>query len=140
MSTPAVRHLLVCGRVEYDPRVPLAPYTLRNLVFRYRLPEGSSFPILAPELWLYVRIDGRGQREVWIEVVRVDHPDDPPDAASSTVVAAYGPFLIRFGRARTSLSRGWCLRCVPFPEAGWYEFRVLFGGKILAREPIYLED
>jgi hypothetical protein len=91
-------------------------------------------------LWLFGRLDGVGEHELWVEVVGVSHPDDPPDAASAAVVAAYGPFVVRFGAVRKSLSRGWRLRGTPFPDPGWYECRVLAAGTILAREPVYLED
>jgi hypothetical protein len=48
MADPVVRHFLVCRKVKYERRVPLAPYTLRNVVFRYRPVRG--FPVVLPAL------------------------------------------------------------------------------------------
>jgi hypothetical protein len=100
---PVVRHFLVCGRVEYDPHAPLAPYSVRNVVFRHRPPAEAAYPIVAPELWVFVHLDGAGNHEVWIEVVRA--PDTDTDTESE-LVAAYGPFVVRFGPQRVGLSRG----------------------------------
>ena len=135
-----VRHFLVCLEMEYDWSEPIAPYCLRNVLFRYRPPADGSFPFLIPEVWLFARFDGDGDHELSVEVVRVPAPDQLPEDESGELVAAYGPFFVRLGVVTMSLSRGWHLRGVPFSEPGWYEFRLLDADTVLAQEPIYLEQ
>lgn len=139
MREPVVRHFLVCRRAEYDWGEPSAPYILRNVMFVYR-PPGETYPTVKDDLWLFARLEGEGDHELWIEVVQVAEPDEPPDDTTDTLTAAYGPHLVRLGPTRASLSRGWHVRGVPFPQPGWHEFRLTAADIILAREPIYLED
>lgn len=78
-SPPVVRHFLVCLGMEYDWNEPLAPYCLRNVLFRYAPPVGTAYPIALPELWLFARLEGEGSHELWVEVVRVSEPDQSPE-------------------------------------------------------------
>lgn len=135
MSEPVVRHFLVCRRVEYDLDDRLAPYSLRNVVFEFGPPEGSSYPFAASELWLFAQIDATGRHEFWVDVLRSDDAEDEHEP-----LATYGPFVVWFGDNVTGVTRGWYLRRVPFPEPGWYEFRLSCEGETLASESIYLED
>ena len=138
MELPIVRHFLVCLGVEYEWNQPAAPYCLRNLVFRH--PSDQGYPLVVPDLWVFVRTDGVGDREFWIEVHRVGEPDRGPAVNSDeSLVAAYGPYCLQFGVEPKSFSRGWHLRGVPFPESGWYEFQLITDGELIAREPVYLE-
>lgn len=135
-----VRHFLVSLGIEYDWGEPRAPYCLRNVLFRFAPGPNESYPLSVSDLWLFARLEGEGNHELWIEVVRVDEPDEPVDETTNVLTAAYGPYLVRLGPAHVSLSRGWHVHGVPFPQPGWYELRLTATDIILAREPIYLED
>jgi hypothetical protein len=135
MDPVVVHHLLVCLRARYDLGQPLAPYSLDNLTFRLRPSAGSEYPAVAAELWLFARVEGESECELWAEVVR-----SADDAVEEELVAAYGPFLVPFGAGRNTISRAWCLRGVPFPRSGWYEFRLALAGELVATEWVYLEE
>jgi hypothetical protein len=135
MEPVDVHHLLICRRASYDLRDPDTPYSLHHLVFLLRPPADSGYPFVASELWLFTRVEGEEEAEVWVELIRV-----AGDELDHELVTAYGPFIIRFGPDRVALSRAWCLRGVPFPASGWYEFRLTQAGELLAAESVYLED
>ena len=134
MDSPVVHHLLVSRRVSYDWSDRVTPYSLHHLVFLFRPPAGSGYPFVASELWLFALVEGDNECELWVELVRLagGQPDDE-------LVAAYGPFVVRLGPEQGPLSRAWRLLGVPFPTPGWYEFRLLHTGELLATETIYLE-
>jgi hypothetical protein len=135
MDPPVVHHMMLCLRASFDLHDPVTPYSLRNLAFRLRPPVGLGYPYTAEELWLFVRVEGEQATEFWVEVVQ--HMED---GREEELVAVYGPFLIPFGSERNSVSRAWCLRGVPFPEPGWYEFRLISAGELLATEWVHLEE
>jgi len=140
MSTPVVRHFLLSLEAEYDRNEPLAPYTLRNLLFRYRPPVGAGYPYVLPDLWMFALLVGTGRQEVWLEVYYRGSADaDPDDETEPDPVAAYGPFVAYFGTEEVALPRSWHLRSVPFGHPGWYEFLLLHEGVTLAAELVYLE-
>jgi len=135
MESPIVHHLLLCRRASYDLSEPVTPYSLHHIAFRLRPPMGSAYPFVAEEMWLFVRIEGEQWTEFWVEVVPVaDH------WLENELVAAYGPLVVQFGAERNTESRAWCLRGIPFPAPGWYEFRLTNAGELLATEWIYLEE
>jgi hypothetical protein len=130
--------LLVCFKVEYDPGDPQHPYSIRRLVARLAPRAGSSYPLLAPELWVFAQFaDGHGSHRLFLELVRIDGPD-PADEVS---IRTYGPYLLHFRHPLTIQNRGWKLTKVPFRVAGLYEFRLRVDGipEPLASEPIVLE-
>lgn len=135
MELPIVHHLLICRQASYDLNEPLTPYSLHHLAFRLRPPVGSDYPFVAAELWLFVRVEGEQTVEFWVEVVPVSDDGDEDE-----LVAAYGPFIVSFGTEQNTVSRGWCLRGVPFPTSGWYQFRLTCAGELLATEWVYLEE
>ncbi len=135
MDSPIVHHLLVCRRASYDLSEPVTPYSLHQLVFRFRPPAGSDYPFVASELWLFARVESEQKVEFWVEVIQV--ADDGQD---HELVATYGPLVVLFDVERSTVSRAWCLLGVPFPEPGWYEFRFICAGELLATEWLYLEE
>lgn len=138
--TPTVRHFLLSLGMEYDWNEPLAPYSLRNVLFALRPPTGLNYPFILDELRLFVLLVGEGQHEFWLEIEYQPFSDDDNDEdVEPEFVAAYGPFVARFGSTRINLARGWHVRAVPFDRPGWYEFRLLHEGVVLAEELIQLE-
>lgn len=135
-----VRHFLVCLGMDYDWGEPFAPYCLRNVLFRYGPGPGELYPLSISDLRLFARLEGEGDHELWVEVVRIGGADDALEDAADDLLAAYGPYTVRLGPVYSGLSRGWHVHGVPFPTPGWYEFRLTAADLILAREPIYLED
>ncbi len=130
-----VHHLLVSLGASYDLHDPVTPYSLHHLAFSLRPQEGDTYPLVGLELWLFVRIEGTGDHDLWVDLVGPvdeDSVDEP--------IATYGPFVVRFGSEIVSVSRAWHLRGVPFPSPGWYEFRLTCAGEVLAVEPIFLEN
>lgn len=141
MSVPVVRHFLVCLGMEYDWGEALAPYCLRNLLFRYRPPAGAGYPYVMPDLWVFTLLVGEDRQELWLEVWFRGPPDlDPDEELESEFVAAYGPFVALFGPDPTNLQRGWHLGAVPFDQPGVYEVRLLHEGVTIAEELVELEN
>ncbi|HEX4612527.1 MAG TPA: hypothetical protein VH092_30315 [Urbifossiella sp.] len=135
-AAPVVRDFLLCHHVRYDPTIPRAPYSIENVLFRHRLSDDESFPLVVDELWFFTRIEGSDSHDIWIDVSPV--PEEGGDPAD--VLASYGPFPDHLGRTRVGKSRGWRLRGVPFPHPGMYTFRLLVAGEVLAQQHVYLED
>lgn len=135
MDSPIVHHLMLCRRASYELTDSITPYSLHHVVFRLRPPIDSGYPIVVSELWLFARLEGENEVEVWVEVAPLEDGGDDENA-----VATYGPIVIHFGSDRRSMSRAWKLRGIPFPASGWYEFRVVNAGQILANEWIHLEE
>ncbi len=135
MESPIVYHLLLCRRASYDLREPVTPYSLHHVAFRLRPPAGSVYPFVAKELWFFVHVEGVEDCELWVELARLIEGD-----AGDELVAAYGPFIVRLDEVEGPLSRAWRLLGVPFVEPGWYEFRQMHTGEVLATEVVYLEE
>jgi hypothetical protein len=134
MEPVVVHHLLFCLEASYDLDDPVTPYSLHNLAFVLPAPTGTGYPGVAAELWVFARVEGEGDCDLWVEVFRTDAAED----GEVELVAAYGPFRIPFGADLTAVSRAWKLLGVPFPAPGWYEFRLTQVGEVLATEFIYL--
>lgn len=134
MADPVVRHFLLCHSVRYDFGVPRAPYSVENVLYRHRIGDDESFPLVLGEVWLFARIEGTGTREFWVEV------KPPPGTGASDAVATYGPYRVQLGATKSGISRAWRLRGVPCPESGLYWVRFLFEGEPLATHPVLLED
>jgi hypothetical protein len=135
MDSPVVHHLLLCRRASYDLNERVTPYSLHQVVFRFRPPDGSGYPFVASELWLFARVEGEEKIEFWVEVTPFTD-----DGQENELVATYGPLVVLFGTERNTLSRAWCLRGVPFPSPGWYQFRLSCTGELLTTEWVYLEE
>lgn len=131
MDPIVARHLLVSLAAHYDFTEPFAPYSLHHLLFQYGPADGTSYPFVLSELWLFTRLEGAGTHDLWVDILRLTDGD---------LMATYGPFLVPFGSDPVSVSRAWCLRGVPFEAAGWYEFSLRCGEDILATEPVYLQE
>lgn len=131
MELPFVRHLLVSLGASYDLTAPITPYSLHHLVFAMKPGQGLGYPLVLSEMWMFARIEAVGDHEFWAEVYRLEDSEDE-------LMAAYGPFVVPFGSG-SAVSRAWCLRGVPFPVPGWYEFRLSCGGHVVATEPVSLE-
>jgi hypothetical protein len=71
----------LCHHVRYDSDVPRAPYSVEYLLFRHRIGEAESFPLVLDEVWFYVRLEGTSSHDFWVEVGPApDDGDDPADA------------------------------------------------------------
>jgi hypothetical protein len=139
VSAPTVRHFLACLGVDYEFAQPLAPYTLRNVVFRLEPPPGQGYPFVLSDLWLFALLMGIGLQELSIEVFRHDDETEDGDEVEPELVAAYGPLHLRFGNEETHVQHAWHLRAVPFDRPGWFEFRVLHEDLVIAAEWLQLE-
>jgi hypothetical protein len=96
---------------------------------------GETYPLDGIDLWVFVRFEGDGEHEFWVEVMRLLDDGEEPE-----LVTAYGLYRVPFGPERIHLSRAWKLRSVSFPVPGWYEFRLTGADEILAAEQIYLGE
>ena len=121
MEPVVVYHFMLCRRASYDLGDPVAPCS------------GVASP--GTDLWVFVRLEGEGEQEFWIEVFRQTEDDEDEDE----LLAAYGPYVVPFGDDRRTLSRAWHLLCVPLHLTGIYQFRFLHGGEMLAVETIRVE-
>lgn len=133
MEPVVVYHFVLCRRASYDLGDPVAPYSLHNMVFEL----GPADTPLDTDLWVFVRLEGEGEQEFWIEVFR--QTEDDEDEAEE-LLAAYGPYVVPFGGQRQTLSRAWHLLCVPVHLAGIYEFHFLHGSEPIAVETIRVEE
>ena len=134
MADPVVRHFLLCHHVRYDPRVPRAPYSIENVLFRHRVADDETYPLVVDEVWLFARIEGVGTHEFWVEVVPFAR-DGSQDAT-----ATYGPYRVNLGPTKTGVSRAWRLRGVSVPSPGLYSFRFLLDRRPLSSAFVLPED
>jgi hypothetical protein len=136
MEPVVVYHFMLCRRASYDLGDPVAPYSLHNVVFELRPAVGSGVASPGTDLWVFVRLEGEGEQEFWIEVFCQTEDDEDE---WEELLAAYGPYVVPFGSDRRTLSRAWHLLCVPLHLTGIYQFRFLHGGELLAVETIRVE-
>ena len=65
---PVVRHLLVCEDLIYDPANP-QQLTIRNLLGNIRSVSHPPYPLLYPQLCVYVQLtECRGAGEVRLRI------------------------------------------------------------------------
>jgi hypothetical protein len=113
---------------------PNQTYALQGIETIIRLQPNLSFPHREREIWLFAQYsDGDGIHNVQFELVR-------QQLESEEVVMTFGlpPVHMTAGRFAI-LNRGYRLLGVPFPEPGWYEFRIRCGTGI-AIDEIRLEE
>ena len=69
---PVVRHILVCEDLIYDPAKPRS-VTLKNLLGNIRSISHPPYPLLYPELCVYVQLtECRGAGEVRLRIEAAD--------------------------------------------------------------------
>ncbi|MHB1426691.1 MAG: DUF6941 family protein [Gemmataceae bacterium] len=98
-------------------------------------PEGAAYPHFHPQLHLFALLtDGAGQLPLTLAVVAWQATEEQSIYTSNEVIIDFGrgPLKVSIWRIR--------LRNFPFEHAGLYEFRLLYGGEIIAREPLLLRD
>lgn len=131
---PLVRRVIVCRKVEASSGPLSLPYSVRGVQTFLRPPAGSSFPLQASGLWLFVQYaDGQGSHNVRFELIR-QHLE------SEELVVAFSLPPIHMTRGRFFvLNRGYRLPDLPFVEPGIYEFRIRCGNNV-GTDEIRLED
>jgi hypothetical protein len=128
-----VLHFLACPRITVTRGGPENPYTLHDVNYPFDIPSDREFPVVEPELWVYLRVfRGRGRRELVVEVAWLDGP------SGDEVVAVYVLPPIHFRGPDEVACRGWKLAFVPFPGPGRYAFRLYSGRgrRVLAEDVI----
>jgi hypothetical protein len=121
MAKPKVRvqHLVVCPSATVGRAGPLNPYTLHDVCYVYEIPADAEFPVLVPELWLYVRFfDGVGSQTFGVDVVWLDAPGGEAGTCS------YALPVVPFGPTPVVLERAWRLNQVRLEGPGRCEFRL----------------
>ncbi len=119
---PLVRRVIVCRKVEVTNPGPSQVYTVQGIETVIRLRGGKTFPHREAELWVFAQFsDGDGTHPVRFELVR-----QRLESEEVLVSVDLPPVHLTAGRFAV-LNRGYKLTGVPFPEPGWYEFRVRCG-------------
>jgi hypothetical protein len=134
----SARNLMLCRQVSFDRSNPESPYTLVNVLTQIALPTPSQ-SFLAQPINLYVEYFGPpGFYEVWIDMVALGYDV----YGEPTEVTSYGPFVLELIAGRYVNSRFYCLRYVPFPSGGVYEFQLRVAGVFepLATQSLFVED
>jgi hypothetical protein len=140
MARPKVRpkHFVVCPRVSVDRAVPNNPYTLHDVKYTYDYPQEREFPVIEPELWLFVRFyfAGRGTLDFAAQAVWLDAPMRPRETGFYVLPP------VRFAPPDLVVSRAWKLRSAEFPGEGRYVFRLRVGlrTRVLAEDTIYVRS
>jgi hypothetical protein len=117
-----VRHLVVCDRASVTWTGPDSPYTLHEVRYVCGVPADAEYPVVVPELWLYVRfLDGTGRRSFGVDVVWIDAPGGEAETCS------YPLPVVRFGPNPAVMDRAWRLNHVRFDGPGRYAVRLREG-------------
>lgn len=138
-----VKHFLVCRAAPWEGSP--GPRTLEGVCHRLGVPPGVEFPFEFDGLWSYLRVfnvnAGEGVVPLYLGLVWTDAPKGP----RRLWTRPYAPVTFRANRGvvETAVSLGQ----VAFPDAGWYEFRLMRDARlkwahrriILAREQLLIE-
>ncbi len=132
------RNLMLCRQVTYDTNDIAAPYSLHHVLTRIRRVMNTSALITQP-IYLYAEFFGApGDYEIWIDLVEIGY-----DAGSGEAeVTSFGPFDLTVLPDTFVCSRFYCLKHVPFPNAGVFEFRLNAAGVFepLTTHRFYVEN
>ncbi|VTT96400.1 unnamed protein product [Gemmataceae bacterium] len=131
-----VQHFVVCPRVSVGHAEPGNPYTLHDVKYAFDYPADREFPVVEPELWVFVRlVNGTGHHQFGLDVRWLDSPG----GSESTANYALPP--VRFRDRREVVSRAWKLSFVRFPGPGRYQFSLTGRGTLpLARDFILVRS
>jgi hypothetical protein len=115
-----VQHMIVCGRVSVGRAEPGNPYTLHDVRYTTRVEADREFPVVEPEMWVFVRFVfvGKGKRDFIVQQVWLDAPGGESECGHFTMP----PVL--FGDGIQVVSRAWKMNYVNFPGEGRYAFRL----------------
>ena len=118
------RNLMLCRRVSYEANDIAAPYSLHHVLTRICRVAASSV-LINQAIYLYAEFFGQvGEYEIWIDLVEIGYDGD----SSVTEVTSYGPFDLTIFPDTYVCSRFYCLKHVPFPNSGVFEFRLSAAG------------
>jgi hypothetical protein len=132
LRAPVIRHFIACERVEVSEDGKQC--SLVNLIHAIRPSPGAEYPLIHPELCLFVQLtDGRGAHAFQVQLVLLEEEE--------TTIRTTGFILRDLGQDPLAVY-GWPLRLqnVVFPRPGLYEFRLLCDGRETARQPILLRE
>jgi hypothetical protein len=129
-TPPVIRHLLLCHHIDYDANTPTAPFSLHGLVSQLMAEPGDQFPLLMPELWLFLRAFGDpGEYQIWVDLVPVDAEGEPTGEETT-----WGPCILNIHENTYIENRGWRLSNLPFKAPGRYEVWLWCESDVIARE------
>ena len=132
------RNLMLCRQVTYDTNDITAPYSLHHVLTRFRRSVSTSALVTHP-IYLYVEFFGQpGEYEIWIDLVEIGYDGD----SGGIEVTSFGPFDLTVLSGTFVCSRFYCLKRVPFPGAGIFEFQLRAAGifEPLTTHRIYVEN
>jgi hypothetical protein len=128
---PLVQHFLICPRITVSVASPDNPYTLHDVNYRLDFEADREFPIVEPELWVYLRaVRGEGVKQLAVRVEWLDGPNGVEE------VGVYALPPVEFPDPNHVICRAWKLSYVRFPGTGRYLFSLCIGRKyrLLASE------
>ena len=132
------RNLMLCRQITYDTYDIASPYSLHHVLTRIRRVTNASALVTQP-IYLYAEFFGTtGDYEIWIDLVEIGYDVDSVEAE----VTSYGPFDLTVMPDTFVCSRFYCLKHVPFPKMGVFEFRISAAGVLepLTTHRFYVEN
>lgn len=129
-----VQHFVVCPRVTVGHAEPGNPYTLHDVKYTFDFAADREFPVIEPELWLFVRIvfASAGEQDFVVRLFWLDGLEGEEETGFYTLppLSSTGNDLV--------ISRAWKLSFVRFPSPGRYAFRLSVHprSRVLAQEYI----
>lgn len=135
---PIVRQFVLCERVSYVLDVG---YWLLNPLSDIIAEPGQEFPLTYQDLRAFIQLGGSyGRHEFVLRLMDVTDPTAEPAQVFTTRPQAIdlgpptGPFRLRV--------RNWSQRIpfLAFRRPGRFELWLEFGGEVLAKVPLFVED
>jgi hypothetical protein len=131
---PVVRHFIACERIE--TAAGGSRYTLANVIHAIKPVPEAVYPCIHPQLSLFVQMtDGRGKLSFRVQLIFLDVLDEEKSTHTSA------PVILDLGNDPL-IVHGWPIRLknVLFERPGLYEFRLLCGAHVIAREAMVLRE
>jgi hypothetical protein len=130
LPSPSVRTIIVCEKVIRDANNSNS-ITLVNLIASIRPRSDPRYPLLQPELWVFVElVECRGSRRMRVEVRDGETEKILYATNTQTVPLPNSPLVV----ARLS----WRIRKFAFPVAGLYWVQVWYEDQLLSQRSIEL--
>ncbi|WP_390891157.1 DUF6941 family protein [Gemmata palustris] len=130
--SPIVRQFIPCMGISCDTKVTPNRYTLDGPFFALRPPVGMGYPFTAEKLWVLCQFsDATG--------THMFHLDLSFDL--DTRVRSLRSFHVYMGEDKLAVRHyAVPIQRVPFRRPGIYELVLRYGGEVLARAAMRLED
>lgn len=129
---PVVRHMILCEDVLVDPMNPKR-LTIVGLINTIRSVESPPFPLLYPELCVFVQLtECRGKGSIRMEILEADTGERVARTSSRSLSFVNNPlglFTVVFR-----------LRDCTFPAPGLHLVQIRYNDSVIAEYPLMLRE